>query len=63
MKQLASIPAGMIFLVFAILIDRFLPQTNFLDFLAGMSTGLSIVLNVRYVLAIAKNKQLKLKAN
>ncbi|MDP2890673.1 MAG: hypothetical protein Q8P34_17130 [Bacteroidota bacterium] len=63
MKQLASIPAGMIFLVFAILIDRFLPQNNFLDFLAGMCTGLSIVLNVRYVLAIAKNKQLKLKAN
>ncbi|MBW8334208.1 MAG: hypothetical protein K0M40_19480 [Prolixibacteraceae bacterium] len=63
MKQLASIPAGMIFLVFAILIDRFLPQNNFLDFLAGMFTGLSIVLNVRYVLAIAKNKQLKLKAS
>ena len=63
MKQLVSIPAGMIFLAFAILIDRFLPQTNFLDFLAGMFTSLSIVLNVRYVLGIAKNKQFKLKTN
>lgn len=63
MKQIASTQAGVILFALAILIDRFLPQTNLFDFLAGMFTGLSILLNVRYVLAIAKNKQLKLESN
>jgi hypothetical protein len=47
-------PIGIILLALAILIDKFLPQTNLLDFTGGLFTGLSIVLNGYYIFTISK---------
>jgi hypothetical protein len=48
-KQLSSQPIGLLLLAIAILIERFLPENNGLDFIAGFLFGLSIVLNISYI--------------
>jgi hypothetical protein len=42
----AAISIGLICLALALLGQRFLPETNGLDFFVGMLTGLSLVMNI-----------------
>ncbi|MFW9847286.1 MAG: hypothetical protein ACFFD6_11085 [Candidatus Thorarchaeota archaeon] len=46
MKNEWLIPLGCICLAIALLIDRFLPENEFLSFLIGILIGLSITLNL-----------------
>jgi hypothetical protein len=48
-KQLTERPIGVLLLAIALLIERFLPENNGLDFLAGFLFGLSIVLNITFI--------------
>jgi hypothetical protein len=52
------LPLSMICLAIVILMEKFLPANNFLDFIEGLFTGLSLTLNVYYIFAISqKNKK------
>jgi len=42
-------PFGVLLLVIALIIERFLPENNALDFTAGFLFGLSILLNISYI--------------
>ncbi len=55
-KQILEWPLGLILLAVAILIERFLPENDGLDFIAGFLTGLSIVLNLGYIYKRSKRK-------
>lgn len=48
-KPLQTLPIGAAFLAIGLVINRFLPENNFFDFMAGLFLGLSLVLNFRYV--------------
>ena len=50
-------PVGMIFLVIALIMDKFLPATNLFDFVKGLFFGISIILNIYYIVIVfQKNK-------
>jgi hypothetical protein len=53
-KQLLAMPIGMILLAIAILMERYLPANNILNFIEGLFTGLSIALNIYYVFVISR---------
>jgi hypothetical protein len=53
-KQLLAMPIGVLFLALALLIGRFLPSNNIFNFMEGLFIGLSIVLNVYYVIVTSK---------
>ena len=57
-KQILNRPIGFILLALAILIDKFLPQSNPLDFMCGLFTGLSLVANGYYIFVVSKKRQL-----
>ncbi len=54
MKQIKRIPIGPLLLTGVILISRFLPESNFMNFLEGLLTGLSIVLSFSYIRSLSK---------
>ena len=56
-KEVLALPIGMICLAIAILMEKFLPITNLFDFIEGLLTGLSIVLNIYYIFVIAKKSK------
>jgi hypothetical protein len=57
-KKLLALPIGMILLGIGILMEKFLPGNNVLDFIEGFLIGLSMVLNIYYIFVIAlKRKQ------
>jgi len=56
MKQVKRIPIGPLLLTGAILINRFLPESDFMDFMGGLLTGLSIVLSFSYIHSLSKKK-------
>jgi hypothetical protein len=58
-EQIQNRPIGVIFLAVALVINRFLSGSPFLDFMAGLLTGLSLVLNIKYIVAIANQRKLK----
>lgn len=49
-------PAGPVLLAAAILMNRFLPEHPALDFLEGLFTGLSLVLNIDYIIHLRKKR-------
>ena len=61
LEKVLALPIGMICLAIAILMGKFLPVTNLFDFIEGLLTGLSIVLNIFYIFVIVKNKNEKVK--
>jgi len=61
LEKVLALPIGMICLAIAILMGKFLPVTNLFDFIEGLLTGLSIVLNIYYIFVIVKNKNEKVK--
>lgn len=56
-RQVLALPIGLILLAIAILIERFLPASDLLDFIVGVLTGISIVLNIFYIFAISKKRK------
>ena len=57
-KQILAMPIGMLLLAIAILIKKFLPDSNLFSFLEGFLIGLSIVLNIYYIIVMTqKNKE------
>lgn len=49
-KKLGSLPLGTALLAIAILIERLLPANDGLDFISGLLIGLSLVLNISYLI-------------
>ena len=47
--QSVSLPVGMISLATGIILSRYFPASNTLDFITGVLFGLSIVLNIFYL--------------
>ena len=46
LKYILALPPGMVLLAIAILMEKFLPSNNFNDFIEGLLSGLSVVLNI-----------------
>jgi len=45
-NQLSTLPFGVLLFAIALLIERFLPENNVFDFIAGFLIGFSIVINL-----------------
>lgn len=58
-NKLLTMPIGLILLAIAILMDKFLPSNDSLDFIEGFLIGLSIVLNIVYIWAIIQKSKTK----
>lgn len=54
LAQKLTLPIGLILFATYALMDVFLPATNPFDFIKGFLLGLSIVLNIYYIVAIIK---------
>jgi hypothetical protein len=59
LKQALAMPIGMILLAIAIIMGKFLPHNNIFDFVVGILTGLSIVLNLYYIFIISQKSKEK----
>jgi hypothetical protein len=59
MNQILAAPIGVTLLALSIIISRFFPSTAFWDFLSGFLLGLSLVLNVYYIIITTKNLRSK----
>lgn len=53
-KQIFATPIGVTLLVLSVIVTRFLPTTAFFDFFSGLLLGLSLVLNIYYIIIISK---------
>jgi hypothetical protein len=51
-----AMPVGLLFLAVALIIEKFLPSNNGLDFIAGFLFGISIVFNLSYIVKLRKAK-------
>jgi hypothetical protein len=51
-----AMPIGLLSLAIALIIERFLPSNQGLDFLAGFLIGISIVFNMSYISKLRKAK-------
>jgi hypothetical protein len=54
LAQKLTLPIGLILLATYALMDNFLPETRTMDFLKGFLLGLSIVLNIYYIIVLIK---------
>ena len=59
LKQIQDKPIGVLLLAGALLINRFFSGSPSMDFFAGMLTGLSLVLNIKYIIVVSKKRKLK----
>lgn len=59
MKQLLAGPIGVTLLALSVIVSRFFPETAFFDFFAGLLLGLSLVLNLYYIIIISKSIKIK----
>lgn len=57
MKQIQDKPIGVVLLAGALLINRFLSGFALTDFLAGLLTGLSLVMNIKYIIAVSNSRK------
>jgi hypothetical protein len=58
-NKLLTMPIGLILLAIAIVMDKFLPSNSALDFIEGFLMGLSIVLNIVYIIATIQKTKTK----
>lgn len=49
-------PIGVLSLVAALLIERFLPSNEGLNFISGFLIGISLVFNISYIARLRKNR-------
>jgi hypothetical protein len=54
LKQTLMMPVGMLLLAGAIVMQKFLPHNDLFDFTSGVLIGLSIALNIGYIIAISR---------
>jgi len=47
-QKFSTLPIGLMFLAIALVMQRFLPESNLVNFSVGLLIGLSIVLNIYY---------------
>jgi cytosine/uracil/thiamine/allantoin permease len=60
LNKLLATPIGLVLLALAIILDKYLPKSNLIDFLTGFFYGLSIVLTIYYIIVtIRKRKSTK----
>jgi predicted Kef-type K+ transport protein len=52
-----ALPIGILALVSAILMERFLPSTEGLNFIEGLLFGMSLVFNMSYILGLRKQQK------
>ena len=57
LKKALSMPIGVILLAAALAMKTFLSPAPIVDFLIGMFTGLSAVLNIYYLVAVVRKKE------
>lgn len=60
LNQILALPIGLLLLAIALLMGKFLPENNFLDFTEGLLMGLSAVLNIWFIYIMVKNSKNKL---
>lgn len=51
-RYILTLPLGMILLAIAIILGKFAPSGNFIDFIQGLLLGMSVVLNLYCIVAI-----------
>ena len=51
-RYVLTLPLGMILLAIAVLMAKFVPANNFIDFVEGLLLGMSVVLNIYCIVAI-----------
>jgi L-lactate permease len=59
MNKLLTMPIGLILLAIAIMMDKFLPSNSSLDFIEGFLMGLSVILNIVYIIATIQKTKTK----
>jgi len=59
LMQKLALPIGIVMLAIALIMEKFLPSTPFFDFTEGFLMGLSIVLNVYYLVAVSRRMRKK----
>ena len=57
LEKLLVTPIGVILLALSLIATRFFPACPFIDFLSGLLVGLSLVLNVYYIIIISKKQK------
>ena len=57
MTQILATPIGLILLALAIIIIKFFPSTPCFDFASGFLLGLSLVLNVLFIIVVIAKKK------
>lgn len=57
-KVLAQ-PVGMILLAIALMMEKFLPATTLFDFIKGLFFGISIILNIYYIVIVFQKTKLE----
>lgn len=61
--QPIAMPVGMVCLVIAIILSRYVAATKLVDFITGFLYGISIVLNLYYIYTVARNKRKSISKN
>lgn len=56
-KKNLTMPVGVILLALAIIIEQFVPSSNISNFFIGLFIGLSIVLNIYYLIIVSKARK------
>lgn len=56
-KYVLTLPLGMILLTISILMDKYLPSNNILDFIETFLIGLSLVSNLYFIRSIIKTSR------
>jgi len=54
-----TMPIGLILLAISLIMNKFLPSNPLFDFIEGFMMGLSIVLNIVYIIAISRKNGTK----
>ncbi|MHA2391724.1 MAG: hypothetical protein ACXAEX_07125 [Promethearchaeota archaeon] len=60
-KKEVMLAIGMFSLTIALLLDRFAGQEPFVDFFCGLFTGLSMIMNLGFLITYRLEKRIKFK--
>jgi hypothetical protein len=60
-KKEVMLAIGMFSLTIALLLDRFAGQEPFVDFFCGLFTGLSMIMNLGFLISYRLEKRIKFK--
>jgi len=55
-KKIQVLPVGVLLLAIALLMQRFVSHSPLSDFMEGLLFGLSLVLNIKFIVEKSKNK-------